>query len=73
MTWLDDLKLNTVIVHLRDNGPSLKGLRVAVYDDGLVLEQVMNLDVDPLVVEDGTHFIPRERVERIQMLTGGDS
>lgn len=71
MTWLDDLTLNTVIVHIRDGGPSLRGLKVAVYDDGILLEQVVNLDHDALVVEDGQQFVLRERIERIQLLAGG--
>lgn len=71
MTWLDDLSLGTVIVHLVNGGPSLKGNKVAVYDDGLLLGEVVNLDVEPLTVEAGTHFVPRERVERVVLLGGG--
>ncbi len=68
MTWLDDLTLATIIVHIVDNGPSLKGNREAVYDDGVLLSDVVNLDEDAQVVEAGTQFIPRERIERIQIL-----
>jgi hypothetical protein len=39
MTWLDDLTLDTVIVHTTD-GPSLKGLKQAVHDDCIVLRDV---------------------------------
>jgi hypothetical protein len=70
VTWLDDLTLETVIVHIRHGGASLRGLKEAVYDDGILLRDVVNLDVEPLTVEAGTHFIPREQVERLVLLTG---
>lgn len=70
MTWLDDLALSTVIVHITNNGPSLRGISEAVYDDGVLLRSVVNLDEDAQVVEAGTQFVPRERIERIQLLEG---
>jgi hypothetical protein len=36
MTWLDDLTLDTVVVHLT-TGRSLKGNKRSVYDDSIVL------------------------------------
>jgi hypothetical protein len=43
VTWLDDLTLETVIVHI-DDGPSLKGLKQAVYDDGLLIKDAITLE-----------------------------
>ena len=66
MTWLDDLTLETVIVHI-DNGPSLKGVKQAVYDDGLLLRDAMTLD-EPAEVLNGLQFVPRERVVLVQLV-----
>lgn len=70
MTWLDDLTLSSVIVHTRDNGPSYRGNVAATYDDGVLLNDVVNLDEPEMVVEAGDSFIPREQVARIQRLEG---
>lgn len=69
-TWLDGLEMNTVIVHTVNNGPSFKGIRRAVYDDGLVLHQAMMLEETGSVVIDGDYFIPRAQVLGIQLLAG---
>lgn len=70
MTWLDDLQLNTVIVE-RDGGPSLRGLKVAVYDDGILLRQVAVDDGESGWASiDGEHFTPRPQVIGIQILGG---
>lgn len=70
MTWLDDLKLDTVIVHTVDNGPSYRANIAATYDDGVLLADVVNLDEPEQVVEAGTSFVPRGQVHRIQILEG---
>lgn len=70
MTWLDDLKLDTVIVHTVDNGPSFRGNVQAVYDDGVLLADVVNLDEPEQAVEAGTSLILRGQVHRIQILEG---
>lgn len=70
MTWLDDLTLASVIVHSRDNGPSYRGNVQAVYDDGVLLADVVNLDEPGMVVEAGSSFIPREQIARVQLLEG---
>lgn len=70
MTWLDDLTLDTVIVTTTDDGPSLKGLKRAVYDDGIVLTQAAVLEADTLVMLNGDVFVPREKVLLVQLLTG---
>jgi hypothetical protein len=66
VTWLDDLTLETVIVHVND-GPSLKGLKQAVYGDGLLLRDVMTLE-DPPAMLNGVVFVPRERVVLLQLV-----
>lgn len=70
MTWLDDLTLETVIVTTTDDGPSLKGLKRAVYDDGIVLKDAAVLEEGALVMLDGDLFIPREKVLLVQLLGG---
>lgn len=71
MTWLDDLQLDTAIVHTVSDGPSYRGLVRAVYDDGLLLSDVVNLDVEPMTVEAGVSFVPRDQVHRIVLLGEG--
>jgi hypothetical protein len=70
LTWLDDLTLSSVIVHTKNNGPSFRGNVEAVYDDGILLRDLVNLDEDPHVVEAGTHLIVREDIQRVQRLEG---
>lgn len=69
MTWLDDLTLATVIVHTTGDGPSLKGLRAAVYDDGIVLREAVVLEQDSVNVLDGEVFVPREKVLLMQLIS----
>jgi hypothetical protein len=58
VTWLDDLTLNTVIVHI-DDGPSLKGLVAAVHDDCLVLrDALLYHDNDAPEQLDGLQVVP---------------
>jgi hypothetical protein len=71
VTWLDDLTLNTVIVHTR-GGSSFRGLKRGVYDDALLLWQAAILeDEGRVTMLDGDVVIPREQVHFIQAV-GGD-
>lgn len=72
MTWLDELTFNTVIVTTTDDGPSLRGIKRAVYDDGILLSSAAILDADALVTLEGDVFVPREKVQLVQILAGGD-
>ena len=73
MTWLDDLTLDTVIVHTRD-GMSFKGLKSSVYDDSLVLSEARVLEDDGVSkILDGEIAIPREQVHFVQLLPVGDA
>ena len=73
MTWLDDLTLETVIVHTRD-GMSFKGLKSTVYDDSLVLKEARVLEDEGMsTILNGEVAIPRERVHFIQILPAGDA
>lgn len=73
MTWLDELMLETVIVHTRD-GMSFKGLKSSVYDDSLVLKEARVLEDEGMsTILNGEVAIPRERVHFIQLLTSGDA
>jgi hypothetical protein len=71
MTWLDDLTLSTVIVTTTDDGPSLRGIKRAVYDDGILLSSAAILEAEALVTLEGDVFIPREKVQLVQLLAGG--
>lgn len=72
MTWLDDVTLETVIVHTRD-GMSLKGLKASVYDDCLVLKEARVLEDEGVSsVLNGEVVVPRERVHFIQRIPPGD-
>ena len=73
MTWLDDLTLDTVIVHTTE-GLSFKGLKSSVYDDSLVLREARVLEDEGISkILDGEIAIPRERVHFIQALPAGES
>ena len=72
MSWLDDLTLDTVIVHTRD-GMSLKGLKSSVYEDTIVLKEARVLEDEGMSsVINGEVAIPRERVHFIQLLPAGE-
>lgn len=71
MTWLDALTLETVVVHMTHDGPSLKGLKVAVHDDCIVLRDAYALGEEPISVLDGEIVVPKERVLFMQLVTGG--
>lgn len=72
MTWLEQLTLDTVIVHTTD-GLSFKGLKQTVYDDSLVLKEARVLEGETGMskILDGEIAIPRERVHFIQLLPPG--
>jgi hypothetical protein len=71
MTWLEQLTLETVIVHTTD-GMSFKGLKRTVYDDSLVLSEARVLEDEGMSkILDGEIAIPRERVHFIQILPVG--
>lgn len=65
MTWLDDVTMDTIIVHL-DGAPSVKGLSAAVHDDCLLMRDAVVLDDASLL--GGDLIIPRERVLFIQRI-----
>lgn len=68
MTWLDDLTLDTVIVHTTE-GMTFKGLKSSVYDDSMVLREVRVLQEDGATEQlNGDIAIPRERVHFVQLL-----
>ena len=69
MTWLDDVTLETVLVHIED-GPSMRGLKQTVHDDCLVLRDVLVYHDDDAPQQiDGLQVIPRERILFIQALS----
>jgi hypothetical protein len=71
MTWLDDLTLDTVIVHTTE-GMSFKGLKASVHDDCIVLRETHLLQDDgPSEQINGLVPIPREKVHFLQVLDPG--
>jgi hypothetical protein len=73
MTWLENVTLETVIVHTTA-GESFKGLKQTVYDDSLILTDARLLDGEGMSsVINGEVVIPRERVHFIQRLPEGTS
>lgn len=73
MTWLDDLTLETVLVHTRDD-MSFRGVKSSVYDDCLVLKEARVLEDEGVSsVLNGEVVIPRERVHFIQILSGDEA
>lgn len=73
MTWLDDVTLQTVLVHTRDD-MSFRGVKSSVYDDCLVLKEARVLEDEGVSsVLNGEVVIPRERVHFIQILSGDEA
>lgn len=70
MTWLSDLTLETVVVHTVNGGPSYRGMKRAVYNDGLVLADAAIIEPEGVQVLQGDFFIPREQVHAMQLLGG---
>lgn len=66
MTWLDDVIFETVIVHMVNNGPSLKAPKVAVHDDCLILRDALVLEPEGNQMIGGEIVIPREQVMFVQ-------
>jgi hypothetical protein len=68
MTWLDGLTFETVIVHTTDD-KSIRGLKQAVYDDGLLLRDAVYLD-GPSVESMPAYFVGREVFRGMQIIGG---
>jgi hypothetical protein len=72
VTWLDDLKLDTVVIHLL-TGRSVKGLVAAVHDDCVVLKKAYVLESEvsegQISLLDGNQVFLRERIEWVQDLS----
>lgn len=68
--WLDSLTHETVIVHTKDSGPSLKGVLAAVHADCLVLRDAVLLEPESQVVLDGSVVVPRPNVDFMQRIGG---
>lgn len=66
--WLSSLTLDTVIVHLKDDGHSLKGVLAAVHADCLVLRDAVVLEPESQVVLDGSVIVPRANVDFMQRI-----
>ena len=68
-SWLDEVEMSTVIV-VTTNGESFKGLKRAVYDDCIVLRDVMLLEENSTAMINGDFVIPRDKVLGIQLING---
>lgn len=72
-TWLDDLTLQTVLVHTT-NDMTFRGLKSSVYDDCIVLREARVLETESIsAVLEGEVVIPREQVHFMQVLKGDDA
>ena len=69
MDWLNELTLDTVIVHLRDSH-SIKGVLAAVHSDCLVLRDALLLEPESQAVLDGSVVVPRSNVDFMQRIGG---
>lgn len=69
MDWLNELTLETVIVHLRDSH-SIKGVLAAVHSDCLVLKDAVVLEPESQAMLDGTVVVPRPSVDFMQRIGG---
>lgn len=69
MGWLDHLTLDTVIVHTKHDGPSLKGVKLAVHDDCIVLRDVFVLQTEANEMLNGNVVVPRDQVQFMQVLS----
>jgi len=67
LTWLDSLTLETVVIHTKD-GNSIKGIKSAVHDDGILLREACILEETGLIMLDHDPFIPRENVSWLQVV-----
>lgn len=65
--WLEDLTLETVIVH-QTNGPSIKGLKSAVHSDCIVLREALLLEETGSTVLNGDIVILREQIWGMQLV-----
>lgn len=70
--WITSLTHDTVIVHTKDSGPSLKGVLAAVHSDCLVLRDAMLLEPESQVVLDGSVVVPRSNVDFMQRIGVSD-
>lgn len=71
--WVDTLTLETFVVHLKSGSQSFKGVLAAVHDDCLVLRDVIVLEPDSQVSLAGEIIIPRDNVDFLQSVTGGNA
>lgn len=70
MTWLDGLTFGTVIVHTVNGGPTYKGLKEFVHDDGVQLKDAALVEPEGLVVLNEPIFILREQIHALQPVNG---
>jgi len=63
-----------VVLHIRDNGPSLRGVLLEPGPDVLRLGQAEHLGAQAVVTPlDGVQVIPRGRLDFFQVLASGDA
>lgn len=62
--WLEEIAGDTVIVHVKDFDPSIKGVLTGVHSDGLVLRDpiILSENGDTAALESHTAFVLRDQV-----------
>lgn len=69
-SWVDDVTGETLIVHLKSDTASLKGVVVDSEQpsDGLILRGVTVLEPDTQTAIEGTLIVPRDNIDFCQRL-----
>lgn len=71
--WVDSLTLETFVVHLKSGSQSFKGVLAAVHEDCLVLRDVIVLEPESQISLAGEITIPRDNVDFLQTVGGGQA
>lgn len=72
-SWLKRAQSRTVIVHMKDNAPSVRGVLAGTFTDGLELRHAELLSDKPSTPPTsiaGETFIPRDQVALVQTADG---
>ncbi len=70
--WIASLTHETVIVHLKGDSHSIKGVLAAVHSDCLVLRDAIVLEPESQAVLDGEVIVPRPNVDFMQRIRGDE-
>lgn len=72
-SWLRRAQARTVVVHMRDNSPSVRGVLSGTFTDGIELrhaELLNDKSGSPATSIAGEAFVPRDRIALVQTADG---